>query len=70
MSDHGPCSFCGKGYPRESFDLIVGPGVNICAPCVDICNDLLARQPEVGDLTVTLEHCDSNLTPIPIPPPE
>lgn len=37
------CSFCGKR--REQVEnLIAGPGVYICAECVDLCNDIIGRE--------------------------
>ncbi|HEV2780906.1 MAG TPA: ClpX C4-type zinc finger protein [Actinophytocola sp.] len=35
------CSFCGKAAPKAS-TLIAGPGVRICAECLQLCDDVLA----------------------------
>lgn len=35
------CSFCGREKPSQVKELIAGPGVYICAPCVDLCNEIL-----------------------------
>lgn len=38
------CSFCGK--PREEGRrLVAGPGVFICADCVQLCAEILAIEP-------------------------
>jgi hypothetical protein len=31
------CSFCGK-VPTEVKKLVVGPAVNICSECIEVCN--------------------------------
>jgi hypothetical protein len=37
------CSFCGK--PREEGRrLVAGPGVFICADCVQLCSEILATE--------------------------
>ena len=35
------CSFCGQEKPTQVRELIAGPGVYICAQCVELCNDIL-----------------------------
>ena len=36
------CSFCGKkGFTEETGPLIIGPGCNICARCVNTCREIL-----------------------------
>jgi hypothetical protein len=35
------CSFCGKNS-EEVARIVIGPTVNICNECVDICNEILA----------------------------
>jgi ATP-dependent Clp protease ATP-binding subunit ClpX len=42
------CSFCGKDE-KEGARLIVGPGVNICGGCVDICRDFLEKDKTPAD---------------------
>jgi hypothetical protein len=37
------CSFCGKAKGRVE-KLIVGPGVYICNECIDLCNEILAKE--------------------------
>lgn len=39
------CSFCGKSQ-HEVTKLIAGPSVYICNECVDLCNDIMAQEPE------------------------
>lgn len=39
------CSFCGKAQ-RETRKLIAGPSCYICDECVDLCNDIIAREGE------------------------
>ena len=39
------CSFCGKSQ-HEVRKLIAGPSVFICDECVDLCNDIMAQEPE------------------------
>ena len=42
------CSFCGK--KRELVNQIIhGPGVNICNECIELCNELLIEDVEVGE---------------------
>jgi hypothetical protein len=36
------CSFCGKSS-EEVARVVIGPTVNICNECVDICNEILAE---------------------------
>ncbi|EAY2231342.1 hypothetical protein B4995_12720 [Salmonella enterica] len=36
------CNFC-KQITRED-KLIVGPGLNICMECVDVCNEIVAKR--------------------------
>jgi ATP-dependent Clp protease ATP-binding subunit ClpX len=37
------CSFCGKTR-EETRRLVAGPGVFICADCVQLCNEILASE--------------------------
>jgi len=37
------CSFCGKTH-GEVRKLIAGPGVYICAECIELCNEILAEE--------------------------
>lgn len=37
------CSFCGMPGERVGVRLVAGPGVYICAECVQLCNDCLAE---------------------------
>ena len=39
------CSFCGKRRDQVA-NLIAGPGVYICVECVELCNDILGKEPE------------------------
>lgn len=39
------CSFCGRGE-GEVRKIIAGPKVHICDVCVELCNDILAEEPE------------------------
>jgi hypothetical protein len=39
----GACSFCGKQRSSE-LRLIAGPGVYICAECIELCNEILAEE--------------------------
>ena len=39
------CSFCNKSQ-RDVRKLIAGPHVYICDECVDICNDVVHREPQ------------------------
>ena len=39
------CSFCGK-HQDEVERMIIGPGVNICSECINLCHDLLSDQPD------------------------
>jgi len=44
----GTCSFCGK--PRtDALRLVAGPGVHICAECIGLCNEILARDQDGGE---------------------
>jgi ATP-dependent Clp protease ATP-binding subunit ClpX len=40
------CSFCGREKPRQVKELIAGPGVYICADCVELCNQILRGKAE------------------------
>ena len=42
-SRHGKCSFCGK-TEYDGVQVVTGPGVNICAQCVETCGSLLSQQ--------------------------
>lgn len=46
------CSFCGKSQ-HEVRKLIAGPSVYICDECVDLCNDIIAEEPEAAGQTQT-----------------
>ena len=39
------CSFCGKTQ-NDVERMIIGPGVNICSECVDMCNSLIGDSPD------------------------
>ena len=39
------CSFCGRTQ-NEVEQLIIGPGVNICKDCLDMCNNALYKDGE------------------------
>jgi ATP-dependent Clp protease ATP-binding subunit ClpA len=39
----GACSFCGKQRSSE-LRFIAGPGVYICAECIELCNEILAEE--------------------------
>ena len=45
MDRHLRCSFCGKSRD-EVRKLIAGPTVYICDECVNLCNDIIAEEPE------------------------
>ena len=38
------CSFCGKGEEQVR-KLVAGPGVYICNQCVELCNEVLRKEP-------------------------
>lgn len=38
------CSFCGR-TPAPDSRLVAGPGVQICAECVRLCAEIMARDP-------------------------
>jgi len=40
------CSFCGREKPRQVKELIAGPGVYICADCVELCNQIIRGKAE------------------------
>lgn len=41
------CSFCGKSQ-HEVRKLIAGPSVFICDECVELCNDIILEEVDVG----------------------
>jgi hypothetical protein len=41
------CSFCNKSQ-RDVAKLIAGPAVYICVECVDICNQIVAEDIQLG----------------------
>ncbi len=46
------CSFCGREKPTQVKELIAGPGVYICAECVQLCNEILrSRRRQEGPST-------------------
>ena len=49
------CSFCGR-RENQAPRLIAGPGVYICADCVDACKDLLRDEYELEDGIAAPEH--------------
>jgi ATP-dependent Clp protease ATP-binding subunit ClpX len=49
------CSFCGKSQ-KQVKKLIAGPGVYICAECIDLCNEIIEEE-----LTETAELSFDNL---------
>jgi hypothetical protein len=38
------CSFCGKAQ-TDAKTLVAGPGVFICDECVDLCQEIIDKQP-------------------------
>lgn len=48
MANATTCSFCGKSK-RKGSELVVGPGVNICRHCVDICVSALTAEQQQRD---------------------
>ncbi len=42
------CSFCGREKPTQVKELIAGPGVYICAECVQLCNEILRSRRRQG----------------------
>jgi len=42
--DNLRCSFCGKRREQVA-NLIAGPGVYICVECVELCNEIIGREP-------------------------
>ena len=49
------CSFCGR-RENQAPRLIAGPGVYICADCVDACKDLLRDEYEMEDGIAAPDH--------------
>ena len=49
------CSFCGR-RENQAPRLIAGPGVYICADCVDACKDLLRDEYELEDGIAAPDH--------------
>ncbi len=47
---HLQCSFCGKSQD-DVRKLVAGPSVYICDECVDLCNDILHEEFEVGGVS-------------------
>jgi len=44
-SEYTGCSFCGKGKDQVR-KLVAGPGVYICDGCIQLCNEVLAKDDE------------------------
>ena len=42
-----PCSFCGKNQ-SDVKKLIAGPSVFICDECVELCNDIIKEESQIG----------------------
>ena len=49
------CSFCGR-RENQAPRLIAGPGVYICAECVDACKDLLRDEYDLDEGISAPEH--------------
>jgi ATP-dependent protease Clp ATPase subunit len=45
--DEGHCSFCGK-LKTEVARLVTGPTVYICSECVELCEDIIAHDPDLS----------------------
>ena len=60
------CNFCKQITSEDK--LIVGPGINICMECVDVCNEIVAaRQTEyrkkiIEEMAVTICVADETFT--------
>ena len=48
------CSFCGKSK-KQVKQIIAGPSVYICAECVDLCNEIVAKESGRATRMTTLE---------------
>jgi hypothetical protein len=44
---HSSCSFCGKSQ-NEVRKLVAGPSVHICDECVELCQNIVAQEVDVG----------------------
>ena len=42
------CSFCGRSQ-NEVEQLLIGPGVNICNECIDLCSSILRDEMKNGE---------------------
>lgn len=51
------CSFCGKSQ-EQVVRMVVGPGVNICNECVDVCYGLLHENIRPVDIKEPVEQSD------------
>ncbi len=47
-SDWAACSFCGK-WQYELKQLIAGPKVYVCNECVELCNEIIRDETQMGD---------------------
>jgi hypothetical protein len=56
------CSFCNKSQDDVQ-KLIAGPSVYICDECVEVCEDIIAREREQSTVNVTDEQT-TNETPL------
>ncbi|ENO7474815.1 hypothetical protein ACB445_000673 [Citrobacter amalonaticus] len=60
------CNFCKQITSEDK--LIVGPGINICMECVDVCNEIVAdRQTEyrkkiIEEMAATICAADETFT--------
>lgn len=46
------CSFCGKDQDQVG-KLLAGPHVNICDECIDLCNDIIEKETEIPDQSLS-----------------
>jgi ATP-dependent protease Clp ATPase subunit len=54
------CSFCGKSYTKVKGRMVDGPGVYICAGCVELCVEVLEEQKRVerGELPLARQRAN------------
>jgi ATP-dependent protease Clp ATPase subunit len=53
------CTFCGKLH-TDVGKLVAGPGVYICDECVNLCNDILAKESQGTTQEVSMSSKDSH----------
>ena len=56
---HLICNFCGKSQD-EVERMFIGPGVNICSECIELCHSMMGDEEEAAPRRRSARHSDTN----------